>query len=461
MTKIATVYVCSECGNEYPEWVGKCSACENWNTVKEVRVAPEAKAGSQQHGWVRSSELVSLSQTAMTKAAASAKQRLATLDEVDRVLGGGLMAGSAILLAGEPGVGKSTLLLQLAAAVGAHTNTPQGRSALLGQPVLYISGEESVDQIIQRADRLGTVAPNLSIASLTNVQQITEAAQSQPTSSLLIVDSIQTVYDNAFPSTPGSIVQVRESALKLVDFAKSQGIPLILSSHVTKEGTLAGPRLLEHLVDVVLYIEGDRYHDLRLLRGVKNRYGPTDEVGVFTMGEKGLETLANPSELFLGERQAREPGSVVTAVMEGVRPFLLEVQALTTPTKFGYAKRRAIGVDTDRLELVLAVLERRLGLKLAEYDVFVSVVGGLKVREPAIDLAVAAAVVSSIKNVPVDPKTVYVGEIGLTGEIRSVRFANRRQKEAERFGFEVSQGTNLVTTLSALSRPKPARTPSS
>lgn len=396
---------------------------------------PEAKAGSQQHGWVRSSELVSLNQTNMTKAASSAKVRLGTLEEVDRVLGGGLMAGSAILLAGEPGVGKSTLLLQLAAAVAQNS------------PVLYISGEESVDQVMQRADRLGTIAPNLSVASLTNVQQITEAANGQPTPALLIVDSIQTVYDNAFPSTPGSIVQVRESALKLVDFAKSQGIPLILSSHVTKEGTLAGPRLLEHLVDVVLYIEGDRYHDLRLLRGVKNRYGPTDEVGVFTMGEKGLETLANPSELFLGERQAREAGSVVTAVMEGARPFLLEVQALTTPTKFGYAKRRAIGVDTDRLELVLAVLERRLGIKLAEYDVFVNVVGGLKVKEPAIDLAVAAAVVSSIKNKPVDPKTVFVGEIGLTGEIRKTRFANRRAKEAERFGFAMIEGNNLATVL--------------
>lgn len=435
MAKSATVYVCSECGNEYPEWVGKCSACQNWNTVKEMRIAPEAKAGSQQHGWTRSSELISLSQAAMTKAASSAKQRLATMNEVDRVLGGGLMAGSAILLAGEPGVGKSTLLLQLAAAVAQNA------------PVLYISGEESVDQVIQRADRLGTVAPNLAVASLTNVQQITEAANGQPTPALIIVDSIQTVYDNAFPSTPGSIVQVRESALKLVDFAKSQGIPLILSSHVTKEGTLAGPRLLEHLVDVVLYIEGDRYHDLRLLRGVKNRYGPTDEVGVFTMGEKGLETLANPSEIFLGERQAREPGSVVTAVMEGARPFLLEVQALTTPTKFGYAKRRAIGVDTDRLELVLAVLERRLGLKLAEYDVFVNVVGGLKVKEPAIDLAVAAAVVSSIKNKAVDPKTVYVGEIGLTGEIRKTRFANRRSKEAERFGFSMIEGNNLATVL--------------
>lgn len=432
MIKAASVYVCGECGNEYPEWVGKCSACGNWNTVKEVKIAPRAGKGDAQHGWVRSSELVTFAEP--TKHG-KASERTATLEEVDRVLGGGLVPGSAILLAGEPGVGKSTLLLQLAATVAKQ------------HPVRYISGEESVDQVRNRAERLGTLAPNLSVASLTNVQQIIEAALLEPRPSLLIVDSVQTVYDANFPSTPGSIVQVRESALKLVDLAKQHNIPLVLSSHVTKEGTLAGPRLLEHLVDVVLYLEGDRYHDLRLLRGVKNRYGPTDEVGVFTMGERGLETLQNPSELFLGERQAREPGSVVTAVMEGARPFLLEVQALATPTKFGYAKRRGIGVDPNRLELVLAVLEKRLGLKLAEFDIFVNVVGGLKVREPAIDLAVAAAVVSSIKNKPVDPKSVFVGEVGLTGEIRSVRFANRRTKEAERFGFQVAQGQDLTAVL--------------
>lgn len=432
MAKAASVYVCSECGNEYPEWVGKCSACGAWNTVKEVKIAPRAGKGDAQHGWVRSSELVTFAEP---NKRGKASDRTPTMEEVDRVLGGGLVSGSAILLAGEPGVGKSTLLLQLAATVAKQ------------HPVRYISGEESVDQVRNRAERLGTLAPNLSVASLTNVQQIIEAALSEPRPSLLIVDSVQTVYDANFPSTPGSIVQVRESALKLVDLAKQHNIPLVLSSHVTKEGTLAGPRLLEHLVDVVLYLEGDRYHDLRLLRGVKNRYGPTDEVGVFTMGERGLETLQNPSELFLGERQAREPGSVVTAVMEGARPFLLEVQALATPTKFGYAKRRGIGVDPNRLELVLAVLEKRLGLKLAEFDIFVNVVGGLRVREPAIDLAVAAAVVSSIKNKPVDPKSVFVGEVGLTGEIRSVRFANRRTKEAERFGFQVAQGQDLTAVL--------------
>ena len=439
MARIASVYLCAECGNETAQWAGKCSACGAWNTIKEMKGVQRADAPEPKHGWVRSSVLTPVNDVKLGELEAT---RSGTLDEVDRVLGGGLVSGSVVLLAGEPGIGKSTLLLQLAASV-AETGYVQ-----------YISGEESVTQVAARAHRLNANPKGLSIASLTNVDQILDVARVETRPKLLVVDSIQTVYNPAFPSTPGSIVQVRESALKLVDFAKSEGIPLILSSHVTKEGELAGPRVLEHLVDVVLYLEGDRFQELRLLRGVKNRYGPTDEVGVFEMHESGLVAVSNPSERFLSERQ-KVPGSVVTAVMEGARPFLLEVQALVTPTKFGYAKRRSIGVDTNRLELILAVLERRAGLKLAEYDIFVSVVGGLKVNEPALDLAVAAAVVSTLKNVAVDPKFVFFGEIGLAGEIRRVRFGERRMKEAERFGFVVVQAEDLqqvVTMIAPLIR---------
>lgn len=431
MVKPSSIYVCSECGNETAQWAGKCPACGAWNTVKELKGVRPAGGVEPKHGWVRTSKLVPVAEVA---AAGTHDTRISTLDEVDRVLGGGLVPGSVVLLAGEPGIGKSTLLLQLAAQVAARGH------------VYYVSGEESAAQVAARARRLGVISATLNVASMTNVEEIIGIAGDEAQPDLLVVDSIQTVYNPAFPSTPGSVVQVRESALRLVDFVKAAGIPLILSSHVTKEGELAGPRVLEHLVDVVLYVEGDRFQELRLLRGVKNRYGPTDEVGVFEMRETGLAAVGNPSERFLAERQTL-PGSVVTAIMEGARPFLLEVQALATPTKFGYAKRRSIGVDTNRLELILAVLERRIGMKLAEYDVFVSVVGGLKVSEPALDLAVAVAVVSTVRNIAVDPKLVFFGEVGLAGEIRRVRFGERRKKEAERFGFTVVSGASLEAVL--------------
>ncbi|MEK7184238.1 MAG: DNA repair protein RadA, partial [Patescibacteria group bacterium] len=371
--------------------------------------------------------LVTLSQSTDTPTL----DRISSMPEVDRVLGAGVVPGSVILLAGEPGIGKSTLLLSIGQAIAKTV------------PVCYLSGEESVHQVADRARRMGITSDQFSLASLTNLDQILEVLSVEPRPKLVIIDSIQTVYDPALPSTPGSLVQVRETAMRLVEFAKREQIALILSSHVTKEGTMAGPRTLEHLVDVVLYLEGDRYHVLRMLRGVKNRFGPTDEIGVFQMKESGLETVANPSARFLSERTTNLPGSVLTCVLEGMRPFLIEVQALTTATKFGYAKRRAIGVDTNRLELVLAVLERRVGLKLAEHDVFVNVGGGLKAVEPAIDLAIAVAIASSVRNKPVDPKQVFIGEIGLTGELRRVRFADRRKKESERFGFELVAGTDV------------------
>ncbi|MCA9388345.1 DNA repair protein RadA [Candidatus Berkelbacteria bacterium] len=425
------VFVCAECGNETSQWVGKCSACESWNTVKEFKVAKQQ--GSKRSSWVESSTLKSLNELK----GSLGKSRIKTLAEVDRVLGGGFQSGSVVLLAGEPGVGKSTLLLQIACAFSGG--------------VKYFSGEESAEQVAERARRLNIKSTGLSLASVSNVENISEMILAEPKAEAIIIDSAQTVYDPAFPSAPGSIVQVRESALRLVKLAKQQGITLIISSHVTKDGTLAGPRTLEHLVDTVLYLEGDRYRSLRLLRGVKNRFGPTDEVGVFEMVESGLETVANPSKLFLEERTT-QPGSVISCIVEGVRPFLVEVQALATKTQFGYAKRRSIGIETNRLELVLAVLEKRLGLKLAEYDVFVSLVGGMTVKEPAIDLAIAAAVVSSIQNSAIQDNLVVFGEIGLGGEIRTVRFDKKRRKEAERFGFDTVSAKNLKTGLAEIIR---------
>lgn len=432
MAKAATVYVCTECGNETAQWEGKCSVCNTWNSIKEFRGSGKVgSAAVKKLSLAPAPSLVTLDQTQD----AGALERIPSLPEVDRVLGAGIVPGSVILLAGEPGIGKSTLLLGIGQAVAAYV------------PVRYLSGEESVQQVTDRARRLGVTSDRFSVASLTNLDQILEVLAMEPKPQLVIIDSIQTIYDPALPSTPGSLVQVRETALKLVEFAKREQVALIISSHVTKEGTLAGPRTLEHLVDVVLYLEGDRYHVLRMLRGVKNRFGPTDEIGVFQMKESGLETVANPSARFLSERTTNLPGSVLTCVLEGMRPFLIEVQALTTSTKFGYAKRRAIGIDTNRLELVLAVLERRVGLKLAEHDVFVNVVGGLKAVEPAIDLAMAVAIASSLRNKAVDPKQVFIGEIGLTGELRRVRFAERRKKEAERFEFTLITGADVGAVL--------------
>lgn len=398
-------------------------------------VATPQKRGAKQAVWVDDSAILTVSDQSQL----AEQQRWETMSEVDRVLGGGLMPGSVVLLAGEPGIGKSTLLLQLGQALAER-----------GKGTRYVSGEESANQILDRAHRLKLSSKALSVISLTNVDQIIETVKVEPKPACLIVDSAQTIYDPAFPSTPGSLVQVRESALKLVEFCKRENLPLILSSHVTKEGTLAGPKTLEHLVDVVLYLEGDRYHALRMLRSVKNRYGPTDEVGVFQMDETGLVTVENPSARFLSERSTNQAGSAIACVLEGMRPFLIEVQALVSKTKFGYAKRRAIGVDANRVELILAVLERHGGYQLGEYDVFVNVAGGLKVVEPAIDLSIAAAVVSALKEQPIPGQRVFFGELGLTGEIRKVRFAKRRQKESDRFGFVPVLGADITSILREL-----------
>lgn len=367
--------------------------------------------------------------------AASRVQTLATVDssltqripvpiaEFDRVLGGGLVPGSLVLIGGDPGIGKSTLVLQIAGALAGQAG-----------PVLYVSAEESVHQLKLRADRLDINGDALWVLAETNLSEVLATAEQQRPG-LLIVDSIQTVFVDEITSAAGSVSQVRECTSRLMQWAKPRGIPVMIIGHVTKEGTIAGPRVLEHMVDSVLYLEGDRFHQYRILRAVKNRFGSTDEVGVFEMGHMGLQEVGNPSEAFLEERSTGATGSTVAVTVEGTRPILVEIQALTTATNFGMPRRSANGLDSNRLQLLVAVLQKRVGLGLGNQDIYANVVGGLRLAEPAIDLAVAMAVASSFKDAPVDPRTVSIGEIGLSGELRSVGQLERRVTEAARLGF--------------------------
>lgn len=408
------IFVCSNCGEEYLRWQGKCENCGNWNTLKEFQSA----------GWRTKSKFQiekELSEVVeLSKIVIKDFKRISTrIGEFDRVLGGGIVPGTIAILGGDPGIGKSTLLLQLAACL---------------ENVLYISGEESLEQIKLRFDRLSLKTKHLKIFSEINLDQIISVIQKEKPA-LVVVDSIQTVYSSDFPSTPGSIVQVRECALRLQQLAKITKTAVILVGHVTKDGTVAGPRTLEHLVDVVLYLEGERFHEHRILRGTKNRFGATDEIGIFEMTEKGLIEVQNPSKLLLSERQNNIAGNVVTAAVEGSRALLVEVQALTTTTVFGYPQRRTSGFDLNRLQLLIAVLQKRAGINLASQDVFINIVGGLKITEPAVDLAVALAVAGSYKGKPIDPHLCVFGEIGLSGEIRKVPFEAKRQAEAKRLGF--------------------------
>jgi len=365
------------------------------------------------------------------------------IHELDRVLGGGLVPGSLVLIGGDPGIGKSTLVLQTAAALA----SPE-------QPVLYVSGEESAQQIKLRADRLGIRGEQLLVLAETNLEEILLAAENvEP--GLFIIDSIQTVYMEEISSAAGSVAQVRECTARLMQWAKPRQIPVLIIGHVTKEGTIAGPRVLEHMVDAVLYLEGDRYHQYRILRAVKNRFGSTDEVGVFEMADLGLREVRNPSEAFLEERAGDAAGSTVAVTVEGTRPILVEVQALTTPTSFGLPRRSANGLDTGRLQLLVAVLQKRVGLGLGTQDIFANVVGGLKVVEPAADLAVSLAVASSFKDRPIDSRTVAIGEVGLSGELRSVNQLDRRLNEARRLGFQRivlprTQGERLIPNADGL-----------
>ena len=418
MAKPTSRYVCQSCGAVSPKWAGRCEACGEWNTIVEEAIAPRpgpaGKAGAGRR-------------VAFVDLAGSAEPppRCVTgIAELDRVLGGGLVPASAILVGGDPGIGKSTLLLQAAA-----------RLARAGQRVFYISGEESIEQTRLRARRLGVHDAPLALAAAINLRDIAASLQSAGDAALVVIDSIQTMWLDAIDSAPGTVAQVRAAAFELIQLAKGEKFALVLVGHVTKDGAIAGPRVLEHMVDAVLYFEGDRGHQFRILRAVKNRFGATDEIGVFEMTDRGLAEVANPSALFLAERRGNVAGSAVFAGMEGTRPVLVEVQALLAPNPAGTPRRSVIGWDGARLPMLLAVLEARGGLRLAATDVYLNIAGGLRVSEPGADLAVAAALVSAATATPTDAGMVYFGEIGLSGEVRQVAQADARLKEAAKLGF--------------------------
>ena len=417
MAKNKTVFVCNECGYESPKWMGKCPACNAWNSFFEEKVI--SSSGSNSSKKKELSKPIELN-----KIEGKSEAKISTgFNELDRVLGGGLVNGSLILLGGEPGIGKSTLILQICNKI-----KTDGK-------VLYVSGEESGEQIKLRADRLGVKNDNLLFLSETNIENIEENIISiNP--KLVIIDSIQTMYSEEITSAAGSVSQVREITAKIMRTCKENGVTTILIGHVTKDGNIAGPRVLEHMVDTVLYLEGERYFSYRMLRGVKNRFGSTNEIGMFEMEAEGLVEITDPSKVLISEREDNPAGSVVIASMEGTRPLLVEFQALTTPTVYGLPRRTANGIDYNRLAVLIAVLEKKVGLNLGNQDVYLNVVSGLKINEPAIDLGIIAATVSSFKNLPIDTGTVVLGEVGLTGEIRSVNLIDKRLKEAEKLGFK-------------------------
>jgi DNA repair protein RadA/Sms len=416
MAKAKTVYSCTECGAQSPKWQGQCPGCSAWNTLVESVATPAPQRFHSVPG-ARSS-VTSLSSVAPQEA-----QRIATgLEELDRVLGGGLVAGGVVLLGGDPGIGKSTLLLQACAALGAARRT------------LYVTGEESVEQVALRAQRLGLV--NAPVELLAEVQlEAIVAVMAKHAPEIVVIDSIQTVYTEALTSAPGSVSQVRECAAQLTRVAKQQGIVVVFVGHVTKEGAIAGPRVLEHIVDTVLYFEGDPHSSFRLVRAIKNRFGAANELGVFAMTERGLKGVGNPSALFLSQHSEGVAGSAVVATLEGSRPLLVEVQALVDPVQGGTPRRLAVGLDAQRLALLLAVLHRHGGIETGGYDVFVNAVGGVRINEPAADLAILLAVQSSLRNKPLPDKLLVFGEVGLAGEIRPVQRGQERIREAAKLGY--------------------------
>ncbi|MFH1618065.1 MAG: DNA repair protein RadA [Candidatus Margulisiibacteriota bacterium] len=420
MPKLETRFFCQSCGQDFPRWSGQCPACEEWNTLSEEKYSASQETQSSKFKTQNKSQ----QPTPINKIDFSSEERISTgLDELDRVLGGGVVPGAVVLVGGDPGIGKSTLMLQTANS--------------LKMPVLYVSGEESARQIRMRAERLGTLSKTLQLLPETNLFAI-ESAIENVKPGVVIIDSIQTMFREDITSTAGSVSQVRECAAYLVRIAKTTHIPIFIVGHVTKEGNIAGPRLLEHIVDAVLYFEGDQHKQYRLLRGVKNRFGSISEVGIFEMKENGLQTVLNPSEVFLSERPQGVSGSAVTAVLEGTRPLLLEIQALVSPSKLVAPRRAVVGVDYNRAAMVIAVLERRARISLSSSDIYINVAGGVSVDEPAADLPMAAAIASCVKNQPVKEKTLLVGEIGLAGEIRAVNQIELRMAEAEKLGFEVA-----------------------
>lgn len=419
MAKVTTRYVCQNCGRTAPRYLGKCPRCNEFGTMVEQVVEREEKSSSRRG--VRMP--VSVPQRLHEVAVDGFDRLNLPLDEFARVLGGGVVPGSLVLVGGDPGIGKSTLLLEVAALM-----------ANLHGSVLYISGEESVRQIKMRADRLELEAEDLFLVTETNLQRMLQHIE-ETAPVLVIVDSIQTTHSDSLSSTAGSVSQVRECASQFQEIAKSTGTTVFLVGHVTKEGSIAGPRVLEHIVDTVLYLEGDPFHRYRLLRGVKNRFGATSEVGVFEMAGRGMVQVPNPSEAFLAERQANAPGSTIAVPLEGTRPLLVEIQALTTTTTFSNPRRTANGIDYNRLLLLTAVLTRRVNVRVHDKDVFVNVVGGLQINEPAADLAVAVAIASGVRDKPVHADMAFIGEIGLSGELRAVSQLDIRLKEAAKLGF--------------------------
>jgi DNA repair protein RadA/Sms len=420
MAKSRRKYVCQQCGHESPGYYGRCPDCGTWGSMVETveQARPAGPSGSR-------SASVSSTATRLSEITSDGDQRIKVgIDEFSRVLGGGLVPGSLVLVGGDPGIGKSTLLLQVSTLMSAMHGT-----------VLYVSAEESPQQIKLRAQRLNVIPEDLLVLGETDMTQIlTQIEQVNP--GLVVIDSIQTVFLPEIQSAAGSVSQVRENTSRLMQLAKRSGIPVMIVGHVTKEGTIAGPRVLEHMVDAVLYLEGDRYHQYRVLRAVKNRFGSTDEVGVFEMTDGGMREVINPSQAFLQERSGNAAGSAVAVPLEGSRPILIEVQALTTATSYGNPRRTATGFDLNRLQMLIAVLQQRVGYNLGMHDVFVNVVGGLRVAEPAVDLGVIAAIGSSHANRPVERDTVFIGEVGLSGELRSVSQLDRRLNEAQKMGFK-------------------------
>jgi len=419
MAKAKSVFFCQECGYESGKWLGQCPACKTWNSFAEEFVVKKGNSS------VRKS-LISNEPKSLSRVSSQAEERILTgIEELDRVLGGGIVKDSLVLVGGDPGIGKSTLLLQMCRILAGK-----------GISILYISGEESLQQIKMRSDRLGKFENDILILCETNLDQIEEIIKkSKP--GVVIIDSIQTMHKEEVSSAPGSVSQVRETTGTLMHMAKNEGVAIFIVGHVTKEGVVAGPRVLEHMVDTVLYFEGERHASYRLLRAVKNRFGSTNEIGVFEMRQTGLEEVKNPSEYMLSGRPEGASGSVVSCVMEGTRPILVEVQALIYQTNFNMPRRTAAGIDYNRVNLLMAVLEKRLGLSLAGCDAYVNIAGGMKPNEPGIDLAVVTAIMSSYKNFPISEKTIIFGEVGLTGEVRAINMVEQRVTEAAKLGFSV------------------------
>jgi DNA repair protein RadA/Sms len=418
MAKSTSQFVCQACGSVTNKWAGKCEACGEWNSIVE-EIAQETTPKGLGVGKGRKITFESLA--GITE---EAPRIPVGISEMDRMLGGGLVAGSAILIGGDPGIGKSTLLLQTVAALAAT-----------GKRTAYISGEESIAQVRLRASRLGLIQPNVELAAATNIRDIISSLEGGNAPDVVVIDSIQTMFLDNIESAPGTVTQVRAASLELIKFAKRRNMVLFLVGHVTKDGQIAGPRVLEHMVDTVLYFEGERGHQFRILRAVKNRFGGTDEIGVFAMTDKGLEEVSNPSALFLSQRQGQVSGAAVFAGMEGSRPLLVEIQALVAASPLATPRRAVVGWDSSRLAMILAVLETRCNVIMHDKEVYLNIAGGLRINEPAADLAVAAALLSSLSNIPVPDQTVFFGEIGLSGEVRQVGRADARLKESEKLGF--------------------------